>query len=289
MSHEHPAIPSAMQPTTTDTQITTRVWTITPDIAAAWLKLNTHNRPLSMRLVERLSKEILEGRWVVNGQAIIIGRHGRLLDGQHRLHAIIQSGMTVEALVTMNVRDETFSSIDTGRVRRSSDVLSIAGYKNSKTLGSVASLLMSWDIGEFGDHFQIPATRAVEIIEENYPDLPGALEFVLGFLKKATLRRCVSILAACFYKMSKIDYEYAQSFMTDVLVGANLGSNDPVLALRRRLDVIRTNTSLDRWQCISLIIQAWNFRVRGLMSTSLSTWAPGTRRQFPVLEHPGHR
>ena len=50
---------------------------------------NVGNRPLSMPNVDALIQELLRKRWRVNGEPIIIGKTGTVLNGQHSLIALI--------------------------------------------------------------------------------------------------------------------------------------------------------------------------------------------------------
>jgi hypothetical protein len=52
---------------------------------------NMINRPLYPAIVTQLCQEILQGNWVLNGETIIIGRTGKVLNGQHELIALIMA------------------------------------------------------------------------------------------------------------------------------------------------------------------------------------------------------
>jgi len=52
-------------------------------------KNNDRNRPLYKSNLEALKQELLQGRWKLNGEPIIIGRTGRILNGQHSLIALV--------------------------------------------------------------------------------------------------------------------------------------------------------------------------------------------------------
>jgi hypothetical protein len=69
---------------------------VTPELAKQWLEANTHNRPLSEELVIAYMVDMLDGRWQYNGDAIRFDHTGRLIDGQHRLHACIEAGVPFE-------------------------------------------------------------------------------------------------------------------------------------------------------------------------------------------------
>lgn len=100
---------------------------MTPEWAAELLKSNTNNRGLSKTKVKSFVKQIDNGKWRKTGQAISIATSGRLLDGQTRLNAIMQSGKPVTMLVAWNCDEDSFPVFDTGRARSATDVLKIAG------------------------------------------------------------------------------------------------------------------------------------------------------------------
>ena len=74
--------------------------TITPSEASKYLANNPANRRLSESEVETLAADMREGRWCITHQGIAIGKTGRLLDGQHRLAAVIKAGVPVQMMVT---------------------------------------------------------------------------------------------------------------------------------------------------------------------------------------------
>src|SRR3954467_14111979 len=64
---------------------------VTPDLAAQWLRANTGNRPVREAHVRSLAEEITADRWKVTHQGIAFSLSGRLMDGQHRLRAVIRA------------------------------------------------------------------------------------------------------------------------------------------------------------------------------------------------------
>lgn len=91
---------------------------ITPEIAALMLTHNQSNRPLSDHFVGRLAKKMEDGAWEVTHQGIGFSQEGQLLDGQHRLAALVKTGMTFEFQVTYNL-DNVFDNIDVDQKGRS--------------------------------------------------------------------------------------------------------------------------------------------------------------------------
>jgi hypothetical protein len=117
---------------------------ITPILASAYLQFNTSNRPLSSHKVKYYSSQMKEGKWKFNGDTIRFSDDNRLIDGQHRLAAIIESGVAQEMLVTRGLDANVFDTIDNGLTRRASDVLSIEGVKNYKVVASGVNKFLTY-------------------------------------------------------------------------------------------------------------------------------------------------
>jgi len=73
--------------------------TVTSEIAKKMLEKNKENRAVNKARVTQYSKAMQEGRWIENGQPVILSSDGFLVDGQHRLNAIIKADATIEMLV----------------------------------------------------------------------------------------------------------------------------------------------------------------------------------------------
>ena len=117
--------------------ITTKVETISPNTAMTYLKNAGKNRKLSEKKVQDYAKQMTDGEWVLNGEPIIFGKSGNLIDGQHRLRAVIYANARVQMLVVRGVNDEYFDSIDSGKSRSLFDVFSCNNVANSATVSSI--------------------------------------------------------------------------------------------------------------------------------------------------------
>lgn len=121
--------------------IKVRTKVITPAIAEAMLRtsaeLGAINRKLNNRHVELYANEIRSNRWKLNGDAIRLDDDGRILDGQHRLHACVLAGIPFTTIVMTGVDANTFDTIDCGRVRTTSQVLQMADVKYNSLVSSI--------------------------------------------------------------------------------------------------------------------------------------------------------
>lgn len=91
---------------------------VTPKKAADLLAHNTGNRALRERRAAGLARSMLAGRWKLTHQAVAISPTGRLLDGQHRLRAVILANVAVPMWIAHNVPDTTFDVLDAGLPRK---------------------------------------------------------------------------------------------------------------------------------------------------------------------------
>jgi hypothetical protein len=102
-------------------EMKTEIMTITPDLAQKFLASNNENRPIKKWWVTALSGAMRRGEWKLSHQGIAIGQDGRLLDGQHRLLAVVSCGIPVLMSVTTGVDCDSFISMDVGVKRTVSD------------------------------------------------------------------------------------------------------------------------------------------------------------------------
>lgn len=124
----------------------TEVMYITPDVAKKFLTNNPNNRKLREPKVAAIVNDMKNGMWKLNGESIVFKANGELADGQHRLSAIIASGVpSLEIVVT--VPNEEAKNYDIGLTRSTGDLISFSNdenlkrYNNCKLIGAVTFLL----------------------------------------------------------------------------------------------------------------------------------------------------
>lgn len=115
---------------------------ITPEIAKEYLKFNKANRPLSKTTVLYFAEQMKKGLWKLNGEAICFAEGGMLVNGQHRLNAIVQSDCPIKTFVVRGVSTDSFATYDTGRGRTASDIFAISDVPNSTAISAIVSRCM---------------------------------------------------------------------------------------------------------------------------------------------------
>lgn len=100
---------------------------ITPEIASKMLENNNSNRLLNTTVIDKYVEDLKNGEWFQNGEAIQIDENGNLLNGQHRLMAIVKSGLPFYFVIIRNIKKEDSKIYDRGRTRSVGDTLFMNG------------------------------------------------------------------------------------------------------------------------------------------------------------------
>lgn len=262
------------------TEPTVDVVMVTPKTAKQWLKNNTRNRRLNNTTVDRFANEMKAGAWRLNGETVKFDNFGTLLDGQHRLHAVIKYGHPIRFHVVYNLpaEDDLFTTIDTGTPRSNASALGLAGVKNAST---VASSIAFMKATTGGDNGYINAKVSNSEVLDRYRRNPGKWDEIAKIVNDNALRGFLRKPALGFFlwQAMDVDKEAALQFVDMLKTGANLTEKHPVLTLRNALfaPTHETNNKLIRFNQYSKVCRAWN------------AWRSGkTLGYFKNSDHPMH-
>ena len=257
---------------------------ITPAIARAMLSKNARNRPITKTLVRRYADDMRADRWNTNGQGIIFTPEGDLLDGQHRLEALIEADVSLEMFVVRGVPQERFETMDSGRARTVGDVLGAQNYPNSNALAAIARL--SWNYVAGASIGYGPGKAALIAFVHRYPylqDITSKLASARPPLPNSPLGAVLFLANAGHQRLEG----QADDFIEGVKTGENLTKCDPRLTLREwffdsrrreRNGVIATETSF------AAIARAWNaFAQNRELSIIKQLYGP-SRRTLPIYD-----
>ncbi len=264
------------------TKPTASIVFITPETAARWLGVNTHNRNIREADVRNYARDMANGGWQMTGEAIKFAADGTLLDGQHRLLAIIRSECTVAMYVMRGIPTASQRVMDTGRKRTASDALSIGKEASPSQLASMIKLALGVESG-IADPGHYQATHSeIEDYLCAHPDLREAVS-----LSHVCARRTdcpPSVVAYTYWRMARLSPGDAAEFWTAAAEKVGLRPKDPVLALTNRLAEARRNReSLSKRILLSLVFRAWNARREGKTMTFIRVNSP-TGGLVPVPE-----
>lgn len=130
--------------TTTAAKMVGQEVLVTPDMAKQFLATQENNRHVSSKHVREIALDMMKGSWRRSPQPICFDVNGKLIDGQHRMLALIMANVTLPFFVVRNVPVESADHIDCGRPRNILDRLKI-GHKElywiSQSDTSIANIL----------------------------------------------------------------------------------------------------------------------------------------------------
>lgn len=125
---------------------------ITPEYARYLLDKNyENNRTVRHSVVKQYARDMKNGNWVVglydNQIApICISKSGTLLDGQHRLLAIIEANVPVMMFVQTGLSEDAYTVMDNGVKRSTADVM--RNSQNAYVLASFLKMVFATKYGE---------------------------------------------------------------------------------------------------------------------------------------------
>lgn len=212
--------------------ITHGIQAVTPETACRWLEGNTHNRPVRDAHVEALARDMLKGHWRMTADPVRFDANGTLLDGQHRLWAIVNSGCTVPLLVVRGLDIEAQDYMDIGARRTAGDALTIdkigASATQSRTMASVARTVLMYH-----DPAHRPTQSEVLSFVREHLDLLGEAVTRTNSAKGSGLRGG-SVYGTAYFVLASVDYEASQEYFHALVTGEGLLPGNPILALRSR-------------------------------------------------------
>lgn len=256
---------------------------ITPALAKAMLTKNTANRPVSQNHVLNLAREMSMGKWVSNAEPIRLGydEHGneRVIDGQHRLHSVVLSGVSIRALVVTGLSADVFSTIDIGVRRSAGETLAALGEKNPRELAATLAIVERYNTGRIAAQQKYSNREVVDMLDK-YPGVRNSVE--LCDKTKKLLPR--SVLAGCHFIFSLQDKDAADLMVSKLLSGSGLNEKEPVFMLRERLvQNSMSKTKLSYPYIMALVIKTWNAQRRGTPLRLLIWRETGfASEEFPV-------
>ena len=218
---------------------------INADKARELLEGNTSNRNLRSGYITRLADQFVSGTMIGGVGSVILTDEGRLLEGQHRLHALISAdrkkpGIVWHAVVVRGQIPEAMAVIDTGLSRRLSDFLKMERHeKYSSTLaGALTSyyrLLRRLDIDKNVWQASVPSNFACLDLLDNNPQIREAVHVISTMRARANIHFPPTLAAPMFCMMESVETGAGLSFFTALQSGMFGEDQQPLHRLREHL------------------------------------------------------
>ena len=240
---------------------TCKLINVTPETARRLLKNNVSNRPLQKSRVSRLARAMKEGRWVLNGETIKVDTRERLLDGQHRLHACIQSDATFKSYLVTGLSPKAFDTIDQGARRSGADIFSQCGVHNAGVVS--ASIVQVWQHqkgipeGSTGGHQMPDMDERVKLFDE-LKDFEGVVAEAMRYRQGLVGIIPITVVAGLHYLFREIDVNASLTYLK-VLSTGEAPVGHPVRTVKRKFDELAHNDyRIGRQAQCAYLKLAWN-------------------------------
>lgn len=244
--------------------------TVTPANAANWLQRNNINRPVKRRQVAKYARDMANGDWQYTGDAIKFAPDGELVDGQHRLMAVVLSNVPIDTEVLYDIPREAQDVMDAGAGRTASDMLALRGMSHATTVGAAAKLGLGVEMGAERPGSVFVTHPEIRHWIEKHPGIHDSAALAVHLQRRADCPG--SVLAYTHLVLSDIDSDQATQFWVDVADKVNLPYRDPALSLANRFAEQRRNRAqTQKHVYLSLIYRAWNARREGRIIAQIRT------------------
>jgi hypothetical protein len=253
--------------------------------AAAWVEKNFEGqRGISATRVRTLANKMKEGVWMPTPQGIVFDWYDRLIDGQHRLYAFLESGLPeIYVTVTTGSDPQFFLHLDEDvGSRHLKDLLTSGGMGNGGLISSAFRMLISYDTCQqkedsdkgFISIGHVSFGKWKNNREEamawclSHRAIVEHIAEKLASSDARSLLRPMSLFSGFYLWVALDDMERADEFFDKLITGVGLTATDPVYQLRRELLRIHQKVSEQRQRTQSFmhcafLIKAWNAFIEG--------------------------
>ncbi len=241
---------------------------ITPILAEHFLTKNTENRRITQSNVDFLTDQMKKGLYKENtGETIKFSKTGKLIDGQHRLLAIVKSGKSFKFTIAEDLEDTVFHVLDTGKTRNTGDVLSIQGFKYANILAGAVKFILSIEqnISTKLGQKKYPNELIIKYIDKN-PDMEDICSIAQTNIYSNFRVLSPSTIAGLYKLMLSKGHsdEVVSNFFEKYSTGLGIGPTSPIYLLRSRFIEDSINKSkLKTIDKIALLIYTFNLYIKG--------------------------
>lgn len=238
---------------------------ITPERAKLLLERNTNNRTVNHNLVKTIASDIASGRWMLNGESVIISKDGELNDGQHRLLAVVLSQKPIQTLVFFGAERESRITVDMGKPRTVANLLSMDNITNCNNAAAITRLYVQYRNNRFQNGGSSNSTATKQHIREEYFANQEKIEGALRDIGSQKFTNMVGVTPMCvaYMAIGDVNTENRQDFFYKLIFGESIKAGNPILKAREHLIDLKHRKATAQ-QRMEAIFRYWNQWRRGL-------------------------
>lgn len=258
---------------------------ITPELAALCLTYNESgktNRKMSRGGVASAAAALRENRWENTGEPVIFSDAQMMNDGQHRLRAIVETGIPAVMDLRFGVVRRAFAATNSGGKRTGGDALTVLGAANTTQAASVARLVIAYESDRsnmINAAKQRRSNDAIVRAVERWPDIPEAMRYTAE-LQRGLKNAAVQCLA--FFALRTGNDASVRDFFKIMETGEGRASDPPH---RLRETMLRHRGGQDsgtRVTFLAMGVIAWNIWRRMPRKLDSLVWKP--TMEFPRVD-----
>jgi hypothetical protein len=272
---------------------------VTPEIATEYLTRGDLNRKLSRDRAVALADAFRRGEYRLTGDAIVFNKYGRMTNGQHRMLAVVISGLSLEFWVMEGAENDEQMVQDTGRPRSYTDHLRMTGVGNANVISGLVKLWWNYEAGIVSDAKRWHARTSATVFQLDAFYRRNEASVKNSVRKADSIRRTVpingSVLAISWIMLSAIDQEDAEGFWREISLKSETSSSGARALVSQFMRVRKprapktarreTNwyVTYDARHQLALVFKAWNAYRDGKEVQALVFRAGGASPEaFPV-------
>lgn len=237
------------------------------------------NRPISRSRVEALVRDFNSGSWKLNGQTVKFTAEGRLIDGQHRLQACVETGIPLRTFVLYGLPENAFATIDAGASRNFSRSLKRIGTENHGILANILPVLVRWDWGKIGRPVKPTQSECVAALEKYGQAINASLNdarfkgeaAIISTVIKPQWAHAANVI------LSGIDTETARDFLSKTVLNNGIVPGDVWFAVN---DGLKRSVKDREARVFFILFDGWN-RVRAGKTAASQKLYAGLKGEVP--------
>lgn len=234
-------------------------------LAEHWLRSAKKNRRLDGRDVNRYANIMKRGDWIPHhAEGLVFDTTGRLIDGQHRLAAVIRAAETegedfaIPFILLMGFDPESQKVTNTGKTRTMAQTSAIVGQDATAFQISICKAL--W-LSPEQDKAKVPRVMDYQKVRNTIEQYRGGIELAskkFGGQGSVTLAAIRSVIARAYYHCA---VEGKDSEGNDILIF----DDEEVAKLQRFVEVMDTGLSKGEHEFAPALVRDayMNRKVRG--------------------------
>ncbi len=238
--------------------------------AQKYLGQSAGNRRINNGYVLALAAAMETNKWDPDASEIVFDDSGELVDGHHRLHAVMRSGKTVRMLVKRGVNKAARGFIDTGRTRNIRDLFAMfrpeLGYVNNRK--SALTVCIGLVTGGSG---RPPVVRTLSDYDTWMKQFEEGIDMALRIVgpKDGSHRAfCTGPVLGGFAFAHKSHPKKVEAFLVKSFEGLGLKRGEPATTLRNLLinggPSISAGGSTERQRVSKKVLSAIHADLKGL-------------------------